>query len=127
VVILLVVWVVKGTLFHPSTCTGEYQGKQKLLETNTRQSDWDTALVLFRQGEQLSERLKHQPLKEESQQLLAMTCLLKKDKPQSRAYFDKVILARRRAGDKAGEAVVILRMAAFTFRTAWSARTGRNY
>jgi predicted HTH transcriptional regulator len=25
VVILLVVWVVKGTLFHPSTCTGEYK------------------------------------------------------------------------------------------------------
>jgi two-component sensor histidine kinase len=92
-------------------------GKQQLLDTRTQKADWDSALSLFQQAEKLSERLKNPYWQEESQLLLGMTYLLKKEEPLSKAYFTQVIQARQRAGDKAGELTALLKTITFSMHT----------
>jgi two-component sensor histidine kinase len=88
-------------------------GKQRWQDSHTHQADLDTSMALFHQAERLSESLENRQWKEESQFLLGVIYFLKKDIPKSKSYFNGVIEARQRAGDKAGEARALLRMLIF--------------
>ncbi len=88
-------------------------GKQRWQDSHAHQADLDTSLLLFQQAERLSQSLKHPRRKEESQFLLGVIYRLKKDEDKSKAYFNEVIEARRRAGDKAGEATALMQMLMF--------------
>ncbi|MFD1141179.1 histidine kinase dimerization/phosphoacceptor domain -containing protein [Larkinella insperata] len=90
-------------------------GKSKLRPTYTQLANRDSALLLFRQAETLSERIGNQKWKEESQCLMGVAHVLNKNWPQGKAYFMKVITARQQAGDKTGEIRALLRMVTTTF------------
>jgi two-component sensor histidine kinase len=77
----------------------------------------DSALALFLRAEKLSEGLRHPYWQEESQRLIGMTYLNKKDVAKSKAYFTQVVEARRRAGDKAGEITALLKTVSFVMNT----------
>jgi tetratricopeptide (TPR) repeat protein len=85
-------------------------GKQYLLETNTRASNWQLALSYFEQSEELSVQMGNDRLRDESQRLLGYTYVLQEDTVRAKRYFENVISARRNAGDKAGELMAILRI-----------------
>jgi two-component sensor histidine kinase len=88
-------------------------GRQRWQDSHAQKADLDTSLALFQQAERLGESLSNRHWKEESQFLLGVMYRLKKDIPRSKSYFDRVIKARRSAGDKAGEAKALLRMLNF--------------
>ncbi|QIP15012.1 tetratricopeptide repeat protein [Spirosoma aureum] len=90
-------------------------GKDKLRPTNTQLANRDSAIVFFRQAELISKETGNQKWLDESQCLLGISYLLNKDWPRGKAYFMNVIQSRQRAGDKAGEIRVWLRMATTTF------------
>ncbi len=90
-------------------------GKNKLRPTYTHNANRDSAIAFFRQAETLSERIGNQKWTEESQCLIGIGYLLSQDWARGKAYFTKVIEARRQAGDKAGEIKALLRMATTTF------------
>jgi hypothetical protein len=90
-------------------------GKYHLRPTNTKNADWDSAMVFFHRAEILSDSVEHQKWKEESQCLMGATYLLKGDWMRGKAYFLQVIEARQNAGDKHGEMKAWLRMATVRF------------
>jgi tetratricopeptide (TPR) repeat protein len=90
-------------------------GRNKLRPTYTQQSNRDSAIVLFRQAEKISEEIGNQKWMEESQCLIGVAYLLNKDWPGGKAYFRKVIEARQKTGDKIGEIKALLRLATTTF------------
>jgi tetratricopeptide (TPR) repeat protein len=92
-------------------------GKQYLLETNIRASNRDLSLSYFEMSEALSVKMGNNRLREESQQLLGYTYLLQEDTVRAQRYFENVISARRKAGDKAGELMAILRIYNFELVT----------
>ncbi len=89
-------------------------GKQQMRSTNTQKASRDSALVFFRRAEKRSARIRNQPWREESQALMGVAYLLEGDRVQSKAYFNKAIEARQKAGDKAGELNLWLRIATTT-------------
>jgi two-component sensor histidine kinase len=93
-------------------------GKQRWQDSHAQKADLDTSLALFHQAERLSESIKNQRWKEESHFLLGVIYQLKKDKPKAKSYFDQVIEARRRAGDKAGEATALMKTLLFVRYTS---------
>ena len=97
-------------------------GKSKLRPTYTRNANCDSARVLFQLAERLSEGIGSRKWQEESQALLGVACLLEGDWPGGKAHFMRVIGARRRAGDKAGEIRARLRLAA----TVWCSDCREN-
>jgi two-component sensor histidine kinase len=86
-------------------------GKNKLRPTYSQEAHLDSALWLFYQAEGLSLRLKSQSWQQESQLLTGVAYLFKGDCKSSKAWFKRVIDARQRAGDKAGELRARLRWA----------------
>lgn len=90
-------------------------GKSMLRTTYMQKSDRDSAMVLFNEAAELSNRIGKPKLKEESQCLLGIVCLLNDNWEQGKAYFMQVIDARQQAGDKAGELNALLRMATTVF------------
>ncbi len=90
-------------------------GKTRLRPTYTRQADREGALRLFHEAEALSDRIGDPQWKQECQALIGVTHLLRNDWPRGKDYFMRVIRARRRAGDRAGEMRAWLRMATTMF------------
>ncbi|GAB3220507.1 tetratricopeptide repeat-containing sensor histidine kinase [Spirosoma arcticum] len=78
-------------------------GKNKLRPTYYQEANLDSALWYFGKAEGLSQRLKSQSWQQESQMLTGVAYLFKGDCKSSGAWFRRVIDARQRAGDKAGE------------------------
>jgi two-component sensor histidine kinase len=89
-------------------------GKNKLRPTYTQNNNPDSALLFFRQAQKLSESIHNRQWNEESQALIGATYFLKGDWPQGKRYFMRVIEARQKAGDKAGELKLWLQMATTT-------------
>jgi len=90
-------------------------GKNKLRSTYTQQANRDSAVLFFRQAETISEEIGNQKWLEESRSLIGVTYLLDQDWAKGKAYFMKVIEARKQRDDKAGEISAILRMVTTTF------------
>ena len=90
-------------------------GKNKLRPTYTEKANRDSAIILFRQAETISEETASRKWFEESQCLMGVAYLLSKDWRQGKIYFMKVIEARKQRGDKTGEIRALLRMATTTF------------
>lgn len=90
-------------------------GKAQLRPTYTKNANWDSAMVFFRHAESISESIKNQHWKEESQCLIGATYILQDDWANGKAYFSQVIEARQHAGDKFGEMWAWLRMATVRF------------
>ncbi|HEX8531006.1 MAG TPA: tetratricopeptide repeat protein, partial [Cytophagales bacterium] len=91
------------------------RGKAKLRPTYTAPADREGALRLFGEAEMLSERLGDAAWRQECQALTGVTHLLNNDWARGKAAFMRVIGARRRAGDRAGEMRAWLRMVTTTF------------
>lgn len=90
-------------------------GKSMLRTAYLGTTDRDSAAVLFRAAQALSDTIGNWKLEEESQCLLGVVCLLNGDWDKGEAHFMRVISARQRAGDKAGELSAWLRMATAAF------------
>lgn len=86
-------------------------GKNKLRPTYSQEAQLDSALLLFSQAEGLSKRLGSQPWQQESQMMTGVTYVFKGDCKAGKAWFRRVIQARQRAGDQAGELRAWLRWA----------------
>jgi two-component sensor histidine kinase len=91
------------------------RGKTKLRPTYTRPADRAGALLLFGQAAALSESLGDDAWRQECQALIGVTHLLNNDWARGKDSFMRVIGARRRAGDRAGEMRAWLRMVTTTF------------
>lgn len=78
-------------------------GKNKLRPTYSQEANLDSALWYFSQAERFSERLGSRLWQQESQSLTGVAYVLKGDCERSKASFMRVIAARQRAGDQAGE------------------------
>lgn len=76
-------------------------GKSMLRTAYLGTTDRDSAAVLFRAAQALSDTIGNWKLEEESQCLLGVVCLLNGDWDKGEAHFMRVISARQRAGDKA--------------------------
>ncbi|GAB3220510.1 histidine kinase dimerization/phosphoacceptor domain -containing protein [Spirosoma arcticum] len=87
-------------------------GKNKLRPTYSQEANLDSALLYFSQALRLSQRMGSQRWQEESQTLTGVAYVFKGDCESSKAWFRRVIGARQRAGDQAGELRVWLRWAA---------------
>jgi two-component sensor histidine kinase len=85
-------------------------GKQQLRPTNAQKVNQDSARIFFQVAEKLSARLGNREWQEESQALIGVTYLIAENWQQGKAYFNKVIEARQKAGDKVGEIRARLRM-----------------
>lgn len=85
-------------------------GKQHLVGTNTRALNWQSALKYFEKSENLSAKIGNSLLREESQRLLGYTYMLQEDTLRAKRYYEKVISARRNAGDMVGELMAILKI-----------------
>ncbi len=86
-------------------------GKSKLRPTYSQEAKPDSALLVFSQAERLSRRMNNRLWQEESQLLTGVAYLFKGDCERSRVWFRRVIGARQRAGDQAGELQAWLRWA----------------
>ncbi len=86
-------------------------GKNKFRPTYSQEAHLDSALWYFSQADRISERLSSRAWQEESQMLTGVAYLLKGDCKNSKAWFRRVIAARQRAGDPAGELQAWLRWA----------------
>ncbi len=85
-------------------------GRQQLRPNSAQPANSDSACFFFREAEKLSARIGSWRWQEESQALIGVTYLVADDWKQGKAYFDKVIEARQRAGDKVGEMRARLRL-----------------
>jgi two-component sensor histidine kinase len=85
-------------------------GKQQLRPNSSQMPSGDSARIFFQQAEELSARIGNRQWQEESQALIGVTYLVADDWKKGKAYFNKVIDARQRAGDKVGEMRARLRM-----------------
>jgi two-component sensor histidine kinase len=90
-------------------------GKSMLRTAYRGTSNRDSATILFQRAWALSDNASNQELGEESQCLLGIVCLLNGDWDLGEAHFMRVIAARQRSGDKAGELNAWLRMAMAAF------------
>lgn len=90
-------------------------GKRLLRTTYTEESNRDSALFYFRKAGSIIEETANEDLKEESKCLIGVVYLLNGDWQQGKKYFDEVIDARQRVGDKAGELNTLLRMVTTVF------------
>jgi hypothetical protein len=86
-------------------------GENKLRPTYSQEANLDSAIWYFGQAEGLSQRLGSQLWQQESQLLTSVAYLLKGDCEQSSTWFRRVIQARQRAGDRAGELKAWMRWA----------------
>ncbi|WP_020604610.1 histidine kinase dimerization/phosphoacceptor domain -containing protein [Spirosoma spitsbergense] len=94
-------------------------GKNKLRPTFSKEASLDSALWYFSQAEGLSDRLSNQTWRQESQLLTGVAYVLKGECEQGRSSFMRVIQARQRVGDRAGELRAWLRWAA-TLSSEWN-------
>ncbi|GAB2590903.1 hypothetical protein GCM10027190_44410 [Spirosoma areae] len=78
-------------------------GKNKLRPTYSQEANLDSALWYFNQAEQVSNRIGSRPWQQESQMLTGVAYEFKGDCERSKVWFRRVIDARHRAGDQAGE------------------------
>ncbi|MBD0259371.1 MAG: hypothetical protein ICV83_26930, partial [Cytophagales bacterium] len=85
-------------------------GRQQLRPNSSQPPNLDSARFFFGEAEKLSARTRNRQWQEESQALIGVTCLVADDWQQGNAYFNKVIQARQRAGDKLGELRARLRL-----------------
>jgi two-component sensor histidine kinase len=89
-------------------------GKQQLRPANSQPAHYDSARFFFREAEKRSQHTRHGQWQEESQLLIGVTYLAANDWTHGKAYFYRVIEARRRAGDQMGEVRARLRAYATT-------------
>jgi two-component sensor histidine kinase len=85
-------------------------GKQQLRPNNSQDPNRDSARIFFQGAEKLSARIGNRQWQEESHALIGVTYLVADDWKQGKAYFNKVIEARQKAGDKVGEMRARLRL-----------------
>jgi tetratricopeptide (TPR) repeat protein len=89
-------------------------GKQQLRPTSSQEPNSDSARLFFQEAEKLGERIHNRYWQQECQALIGVTYLVDNDWKQGETYFNKVIEARQRAGDKFGEMRALLRLCTTT-------------
>ncbi len=86
-------------------------GKEKLRPTYVQDASPDSALLFFNRAERLSAQMGNHDWREKSKLLQGMALMQKGDSSRGIAAFRELIDARQRAGDKAGEMELWLRLA----------------
>jgi two-component system, sensor histidine kinase PdtaS len=91
------------------------RGKSMLRTPYLQKVNRDSAIAFFQEAWKLSDRIGNEKLKEESQCLIGGVYLVNGNWQEGKAYFTRVIEARRQARDKAGELHALLRMETSAF------------
>jgi tetratricopeptide (TPR) repeat protein len=86
-------------------------GKNMLRTPYAQEVDLDKALATFSEAKKLSETVGNSELKEESLGLIAVVYLVTGDWEQGKFNLMQVVEARRKAGDKTGEIIALLKLA----------------
>jgi two-component sensor histidine kinase len=87
------------------------RGKNMLKTPYSQSTELDDALALFYEAERLSRKIGDMKSNEESLELIGVIHLITGNWDQGKSYFMRVFEARRQAGDKRGEIIILLKLA----------------